>query len=146
ADVSAETLADGNVGLAWSVGNEVRSAVLSPQGSQVSGTQVSATRLAPSGLAVLPFGTAGFGVAWQILDANYRSSNAAIWLRHFARAGTALDEPAQVEFRFTATASAVTGASVSAGSGYGICAGPDGHFVAAFHQADTQADTYLMGR
>ena len=146
-DVSAETLADGNVGLAWSAGaNEVRSAVLSPVGTLVSAPQVSATRLAPSSLAVLPFGTSGFGVAWQVLDGNYRSNSAEIWLRHFALAGTALDEPVQVESRLTFVVSGVTGASVTAGSGYGICSGPDGHFVAAFQRAGAQADTYLMGR
>lgn len=149
--VDAEALADGRVAVAWGATGEntrpfVRTAVFTPDGQAVSAVQESVLELPPSDLRVLSFGASGYGVAWQVENAGSRQISASLFLRRFSLSGAALDEPQEVQRRLTFWVSPTVGTTVRAGSGIDMKGGADGHFVAAFHRADENANTYLMGR
>lgn len=150
--VDAEALADGNVAIAWGATGEntrpfVRTAVFTPDGQAVSAVQENVLELPPSELRVLSFGESGYGVVWQVENAGSRQVSASLFLQRMGLAGDLLGTPPQ-EFdrRLTFWVSPTTGATVRAGSGIDVKGGDDRHFVAAFHRADENPNTYLMGR
>lgn len=151
--VEVAALADGNVAAAWGAsGNstrpEIRTAVFTPDAALVSGVQASEVlEFVPSDVAVVSFGPAGYGVAWQVLRHGSRQTNADITLWRLDAAGSPLGAPQDIENRLTYWVSPTTGFFVDAGTGFDLDGGADGHYVLSFHRADgEQANTYLAGR
>jgi hypothetical protein len=149
--IDAEGLADGNVAIAWGTTGEnsrpyVATAVFTPDGTLVSAVQTEVTELPASDLQVLSFGNAGYAVAWQVVRIDRREISVTHYLWRFTLAGQPAGLPEALGNRLTYWVSPTSGEFVDAGSGIDFDGGPDGHFVVAYHQADTVANTYLAGR
>jgi hypothetical protein len=149
--IDAEGLVDGNVAIAWGATGEnsrpyVTTAVFTPAGVPVSTVQADVTELPPSDLQVLSLGNGGYAVAWQVVRAGSRETSVSQFLWRFSLAGAPAGLPEGLGTRLTYWVSPTTGEFVDAGSGTDFDAGPDGHYIVAYHQANTRADTYLAGR
>lgn len=139
--VDAEGLPDGNVAIAWgSTGQNTRpfvsTAVFTPAGVPVSSVQREVNELPVSDLQVLSFGSAGYGVAWQVVRLGPAGNTASQFLWRLGPQGAPLAAPEGLGTR-----------TISAdGSGADFAGGADGRVVLAYHQAGTTAETWLAGR
>lgn len=146
--LDAQVLATGDVALAWSLAppqpHPVYSAVVGTDGTLRSAIHTVTPDRDVEDVRVVPLGAGGYGLVWDMRDANYRLVWDTLWLQQFDNAGVTTGAPQQLDLRYLSSASAVSGITQTAGAGFDIAGGADGHFVAVFNRI--QSSTYLMGR
>jgi len=150
---SVDALASGNVAAAWSSGTSssgysVKWQVLTADAAPVSAAGEILWGPPVEDVRVASLGQSGFGVAWQVIRGFNRGESTSMHVQLLDAAGVTVGAPQEFA-RTTGTVSPTTGASATAGSGYDIDAGPDGHWVAAFQAVQTLGEpavAQVLGR